>query len=120
MCMTKIQILMKSKSYRLKKRCLNYGISFLLYYMRIQIFLVDTKPSSLSAARERFSVSEIPTVKKLVSGIPTSGMIKGVGNTDILFLLVEYIKRMICKVRPLAGRKWIAIEGKGGEELRKI
>ena len=67
-----------------------------------------------------FSVSEIPTVKKLVSGIPTSGMIKGVGNTDILFLLVEYIKRMICKVRPLAGRKWIAIEGKGGEELRKI
>lgn len=73
-------------------------------------FLVDTKPTSLSSARGRFSVSRIPT----------SGMIKGVGNTDILFLLVEYIKRMICKVRPLAGRKWIAIEGKGGEELRKI
>lgn len=40
------------------------------------------------AARERFSVSEIPTVKKLVSVKLTSGMIKGVGYTDILFLLV--------------------------------
>lgn len=53
-----------------------------------------------------FSVSEIPTVKKLVSGIPTSGMIKGVGNTDILFYVGgEWTKGMICKVHPRAGRK---------------
>lgn len=51
-------------------------------------------------------MSEIPTVKKLVSGIPTSGMIKGVGNTDILFYVGgEWTNGMICKVRPLAGRK---------------
>lgn len=39
-------------------------------------------------------------------GKRASGMIKGVGNTDILFYVGGgYIKWMICKVRPLAGRK---------------
>ena len=58
------------------------------------------------AARERFSVSEIPTVKKAGVGKRASGMIKGVGYIDILFLFGwGYIKKMICKVRPLAGRK---------------